>query len=166
MRCFPPVECSFGVNRRLRILLAEDNTSNQLIAATRLERMGHRVDVVSNGIEAVDAVRLAPVQYDLVLMDMMMPEMGGLEATEEIRRLSSQGWAVPIVALTANAFRRDEIQCLAAGMDGFISKPIAAESLISVLDRVLNGTMRRGEVVTPGHSRPPHRVRTKMAETQ
>jgi len=120
---------------RLRILLAEDNVSNQLLAMTLLQRMGHRVDAVANGAEAIEAIRLAP--YDLVFMDMMMPLVNGLDATREVRKMPSPAGTIPIVAMTANAFRHDEMACLAAGMNGFISKPISVDRLRDVIGRVL-----------------------------
>jgi signal transduction histidine kinase/CheY-like chemotaxis protein/HPt (histidine-containing phosphotransfer) domain-containing protein len=118
--------------RRLRILLAEDNLSNQLIATSYLEKMGHRVDVANNGREAVDAVAALP--YDLILMDVQMPEMDGLEATRHIRALMGPARATPIVALTANAFAQDERICREAGMDGFVAKPFEAATLAAALN--------------------------------
>lgn len=109
---------------RFRILLAEDNATNRLVATRMLERMGHRVDSVANGLEAVQAVRAFP--YDLVLMDMMMPEMDGLAATREIRVLGSR---IPIIGLTANVTAGDKEACLGAGMTGFLTKPITRERL-------------------------------------
>ena len=126
--------------RRLRILLAEDNATNRLVATARLERMGHRVESVANGLEAVAAVQAAP--YDLVLMDVMMPEMDGLAATRAIRELASPAANLPIVALTANAFREDEEECLAAGMDGFLSKPVSVSQFTDVISRAMAGTLR------------------------
>lgn len=132
--------------RRLRVLLAEDNASNRLVAMTRLERMGHRVDAVGNGAEAVAAVQMAP--YDVVLMDVMMPEMDGMEAARAIRSLDGPVREIPIVALTANAFRSDEEACREAGMDGFISKPMATERLLAVLNDVIHHRMRAGAPVS------------------
>jgi signal transduction histidine kinase/CheY-like chemotaxis protein/HPt (histidine-containing phosphotransfer) domain-containing protein len=122
--------------RRLRILLAEDNLSNQLIATSYLDRMGHRVDTVNNGREAVEAAAALP--YDLILMDVQMPEMDGLEATRRIRNLIGPARATPIVALTANAFAQDERQCRDAGMDGFLAKPFDPAALAAAIQRHAN----------------------------
>lgn len=120
-------------SRRLRILLAEDNQVNQLLASLMLQKKGHRVDAVSNGIEAVKAVQTIP--YDLILMDVQMPEMGGLEATAKIRRLPGEVCHIPIIALTANAMKGDRESYLAAGMDDYVSKPIDEAVLMAALAR-------------------------------
>ncbi len=119
--------------RPLRILLADDNEVNQQVAVGLIERFGHRVDVVANGLEAVAAAGAVP--YDLVLMDCQMPEMDGFQATREIRRRGGDGGPVPIVAMTAGAMREDRERCYAAGMDDYLSKPIDREKLGDVLDR-------------------------------
>jgi signal transduction histidine kinase/DNA-binding response OmpR family regulator len=131
--------------RRLRILLAEDNLSNQLIATSYLEKMGHRVDVANNGREAVEAAAALP--YDLILMDVQMPEVDGLEATQRIRALSGPARVTPIVALTANAFAQDERICREAGMDGFIAKPFEAATLAAALTQYARA--EAGNYVTP-----------------
>ena len=124
------------VQRRLRILVAEDNRTNQKVATRILERMGHYVDVAANGQEAIAALRAA--QYDLVLMDVQMPEMDGFEATRRIRDprtgLSQPG--IPIVAMTAHAMKGDRERCLEAGMDGYVAKPIEPDALREVIDRL------------------------------
>jgi PAS domain S-box-containing protein len=117
--------------RQIRVLLAEDNQTNRLIVAAMLEPIGLRVDTAANGLEAVEAQREAP--YDLVLMDVNMPEMDGYAATAAIRRLEGAGAHVPIVAVTANAFETDREAALAAGMDGFISKPFRKEALLTLV---------------------------------
>src|SRR5262245_23315943 len=116
----------------LRILLAEDNVVNQKLALRLLEQMGYRADVAANGLEAVTAVERQP--YDVVLMDVQMPEMDGLEASREIIRRWPDG-RPRIVAMTANAMQGDRELCLAAGMDDYVSKPIRVEELVAALDR-------------------------------
>jgi len=122
--------------RPLRILLAEDNPVNQQVASRILEKRGHAVVVVTNGRDAVEA--LAPgamAPFDVVLMDVQMPEMDGLEATAAIRaREKSSGSHVPIVAMTAHAMEGDRERCLAAGMDGYVTKPVEAERLVAAVE--------------------------------
>ncbi|WP_158277418.1 CHASE domain-containing protein [Opitutus sp. ER46] len=118
----------------LRILLAEDNPVNLKVALHLLRRFGHRADTVGNGMEAVEACRRQ--DYDVVLMDMQMPEIDGLEATRQIRREQHGTRPVPrIIALTANAMEEDRERCVDAGMDDFLSKPLTAEQLAEALAR-------------------------------
>ncbi len=117
----------------LRILLAEDNVVNQKLAQRLLEQMGYRADVAANGLEAVAAIERQP--YDVVLMDVQMPEMDGLEASREITRRFPREGRPRIVAMTANAMQGDRELCLAAGMDDYVSKPIRVEELIAALER-------------------------------
>lgn len=119
--------------RRLRILLAEDNQINAVLATALIRRAGHHVDVAVNGVEALDA--LARADYDLVFMDMHMPEMDGLEAARRIRQFKSPASRVPIVALTANAMAQDRQKCVAAGMDDFLSKPFDPADFHAMLDK-------------------------------
>ena len=114
--------------RRLRVLLAEDTPTNQVVVRQILKSFNIRVDIASNGLEAVDAA--SRVEYDLIYMDMRMPEMDGLDATRAIRRMESPGRRVPIVAFTANAFEEDARACRAAGMDDFIAKPVRKSAFI------------------------------------
>ncbi|MFQ5562072.1 MAG: response regulator [Parvularculaceae bacterium] len=122
-----------GPAKKLRILLAEDNQINAVLAVALIKRAGHSVDVAANGAEAVTAVRNAP--YDLVLMDMHMPEMDGLEAARRIRKLEDDARDTPIVALTANAMAHDRQKCLSAGMNDFLSKPFDPDDLEELLDK-------------------------------
>jgi CheY-like chemotaxis protein len=118
----------------LRVLLAEDNPVNQLLAVRLLEKRGHRVVVASNGQEALAA--LAQETFDLVLMDVQMPLMDGFEATAAIRRQEKETGAHQVViALTAHAMKGDRERCLYGGMDGYLTKPIRVEELNEVLDR-------------------------------
>ena len=115
----------------LRILLAEDNLVNQQVATAMLLKRGHHVDVVSNGREAVEAFGASG--YDVVLMDIQMPEMDGFEATERIRALP-QGATLPIIALTAHALSGERERCLARGMSGYLAKPFKAHDLFAVVE--------------------------------
>ena len=120
-----------GARHPLRILLAEDNAVNQKLALRILEQMGYRADVAANGEEALRAVQ--DRHFDLVLMDVQMPEMDGIEATRRIRDLSGSASHPHIVGLTANAMQGDREKCLAAGMNDYITKPIRVEELVNAL---------------------------------
>jgi CheY-like chemotaxis protein/HPt (histidine-containing phosphotransfer) domain-containing protein len=117
----------------LRILLAEDNVVNQKLAIRLLERLGYRADVVANGIEAIDAVERQP--YDLLLSDVQMPEMDGLEATRRILERWPDGERPWIVAMTAEAMSGDRERCLAAGMNDYVAKPIRVDELVAAIKR-------------------------------
>jgi signal transduction histidine kinase/CheY-like chemotaxis protein len=121
---------------RLRILLAEDNAVNQTLAVRLLEKRGYRVSVVGDGRAAIAA--LEQESFDLVLMDMQMPEMDGFEATAAIRAKEElSGGHVPIIAMTAHALKGDRERCLAGGMDGYIPKPIRTSELFSTIESVI-----------------------------
>jgi CheY-like chemotaxis protein len=120
----------------VRVLIADDNVVNQKLITHLLQERGHAVAVVSNGRQAVEEVTRG--EYDLVLMDLQMPEMDGLEATAVIRaRERLTHLRVPIVALTAHAMAGDRQRCLDAQMDDYLAKPVKAGELFEVLDRVL-----------------------------
>ena len=119
----------------LRILLAEDNVVNQKLALRILQQMGYRADLASNGIEAVESVRRQT--YDVVLMDVQMPEMDGLEASKRITTQWSAAERPRIVAMTANAMQGDRELCLAAGMDDYLTKPIRVDQLVQALQNVV-----------------------------
>jgi len=117
------------------ILLAEDNPINQKVVIRMLSRLGHNVEVVGNGQEAVNAVSNGA--FDFVFMDMMMPVMDGITASKMIRAAENGGARIPIVALTANVEPKDERNCIEAGMDGFISKPFTMDQVQACLERFL-----------------------------
>jgi CheY-like chemotaxis protein len=125
----------------LRILLAEDNLANQKVAMGMLGKMGHRITLTTNGLEALEQWRQS--DFDLILMDVKMPEMNGLQATMQIRREEAIGAHVPIVAMTASAMSEERDRCLAAGMDDFISKPVSYK----VIEQMIAATFsqRNGE---------------------
>ena len=121
--------------RSLRVLLAEDNPVNQTLAMRILERLGHKVEVVNNGKEALRQVQAE--EFDLILMDVQMPEMDGLEATTAIRQAETgTGKHTPIVAMTAHAMKGDREKCLSAGMDGYLSKPVRIDELKQILSEI------------------------------
>jgi two-component system, sensor histidine kinase and response regulator len=120
---------------RLRVLLAEDNAVNQLVALRLLERFGHTVTVAANGKKALEAWEKGG--FDAILMDVQMPEMNGWETTQAIREKErSTGGRIPIIAMTAHAMKGDDERCFAAGMDDYLTKPIRTEELMTVLEKV------------------------------
>lgn len=122
----PPSESS---PRSIRILVAEDSPTNQAVIRALLKKLGHPADIVANGLEAVAAVRERP--YDLVLMDVMMPEMDGLEATRRIR--AGRRKDIPIIAVTAKAMADDFERCLQAGANDYLAKPVNVDRLVSLI---------------------------------
>ncbi|MFN7932967.1 MAG: response regulator [Bryobacteraceae bacterium] len=134
--CAPAAACDGESLRKLSILLAEDNVINQRLAVKLLEKRGHQVTVAANGAEALQV--LDGARFDLVLMDIQMPVMDGMEAVARLREEERHtGGHVPVIALTAHAMKDDEAHCLAAGMDGYVSKPILPAELYAAIDRVL-----------------------------
>ena len=124
----PPVA---KTDRPRAVLLAEDGPVNQLLVRWILEKAGHSVAIVETGAQAVEAI--ASAHYDIVFMDIQMPDMDGLEATTRIRQSAPSGRRIPVIALTAHAMEGDRERCLAAGMDGYISKPINPDMLLTAL---------------------------------
>ena len=128
---FPPAP-----SRLLRLLLAEDTPANQKLVTYVLGKRGHSVEVVQNGQQALEAV--GRQDFDAVLMDVQMPVMDGFQATQAIRKLADPKKArLPIIAMTAHALKGDAERCLAAGMDGYISKPVKGEELIELVERLV-----------------------------
>src|SRR6185295_3194268 len=127
-------------SRRLRILLVEDNAVSQLLATRLLEKRGHTVVLAGNGKEALNALdEPSSKGFDLVLMDVQMPDMNGFEATGIIRQMErSSGTHLPIIAMTAHSMKGDYERCLAAGMDRYISKPIDVGQLFAAIDELIS----------------------------
>jgi two-component system, sensor histidine kinase and response regulator len=121
----------------MKILVVEDNLINQLVVCRLLENSGHHVTVAGNGREALEVLDRFRWCFEAVLMDIQMPEMDGLDATREIRRIESFGTGhIPIIAVTAHALRRDGERCLDAGMDAYVTKPIDAGLLLGLLSDI------------------------------
>jgi CheY-like chemotaxis protein len=133
----PETVVSTVIGYPARLLLVEDNPINQKVATLMLKHLGYNADIAQNGAEAVEAV--ARHTYDLILMDCLMPEMDGLEATRIIRARTDYGSRVPIVAMTANAFAEDRRACLEAGMSDYLPKPVREAELAAKLNQWLNG---------------------------
>ncbi len=130
---------------RLKVLVAEDNDTNQYVITRMLENLGHSVDVVVNGLEAIEAVRERP--YDAVLMDVRMPEMDGIDATKQIRLLPKPACDTTIFAMTADVLQSTVDACSNAGMDGYLSKPLHKEALMKTLEDI--ASTGRGDSKTP-----------------
>ncbi|MCS7269753.1 MAG: response regulator [Gemmataceae bacterium] len=146
----PPV----AIRGPLRILLAEDNPVNQQVALRMLQRSGHEVTVVSTGREAVE--RWQQDRFDVILMDVQMPEMDGFEATRCIRHAEkNRACRIPIIAMTAHAMKGDRERCLAAGMDDYVAKPVRREELEAALHRVLSPRSVTTETPRPANTPQP-----------
>jgi CheY-like chemotaxis protein len=141
----PALPVDRGATLPARVLLVEDTPINQTLAMIVLTRMGCEVTVANNGLEAVAA--FAATDFDVVLMDIQMPEMGGIEATQAIREIeaSQSRSPTPVIAVTANALKGDRERYLAAGMNGYVSKPISVDTLKSEIQRLL----REDEATAP-----------------
>jgi signal transduction histidine kinase/CheY-like chemotaxis protein len=137
-----PAPVAPAAPRAATILVVEDNAVNQAVAEGMISRRGHRVDIATNGREAVQAVFRR--EYAAVFMDCQMPEMDGYEATKEIRGRERDGRRVPIIAMTAHSMKGDRERCLAAGMDDYVSKPLRAEALDAALARWVEGDIEDG----------------------
>jgi CheY-like chemotaxis protein len=127
----PAIDAQMAERHPLRILLAEDNLVNQKLALRLLSQMGYRADVAANGLEVIESVERQT--YDVVLMDVQMPEMDGLEASRRITQRWRADQRPRIVAMTANAMQGDRDECIAAGMDDYVTKPIRVEALVQAL---------------------------------
>ncbi|GAB4335456.1 MAG: hypothetical protein Kow0037_15330 [Calditrichia bacterium] len=148
--------------RNIRILLAEDNLINQKVAVRILDKLGFRAEVVSNGREAVEAVEEKP--YDLILMDVQMPEMDGFEATRRIRQSEKAANPdIPIIAMTAHAMKGYKEKCLEAGMNGYVSKPVDPEQLAKVIQEHLKDVQPRKVAKKEENTRPGQPVFDKEA---
>ncbi|MGI9318170.1 MAG: response regulator, partial [bacterium] len=143
---------SMGKDYPLRILLTEDNANNQKLALLVLNRLGYRADVAGNGIEALEALNRQT--YDVVLMDVQMPEMDGLEATQQIRKRWKNDRKPWIVAMTANAMQGDREMCLAAGMNDYVTKPIRIEEVMKSLKHSWDSTHNRDTTAVGGLQEP------------
>ncbi|MFZ2956596.1 MAG: response regulator [Candidatus Ozemobacteraceae bacterium] len=149
----------------MRILMAEDNITNQQVALGILKKMGLRADAVANGKEALKALETLP--YDLILMDVHMPEMDGLEATRAIRNPQSAvaDHRIPIIAMTANAMQGDRESCLEAGMNDYVAKPITLHALMKALDKWLPKDITAQSETAPAESSQAETAQTAMAAT-
>jgi CheY-like chemotaxis protein/HPt (histidine-containing phosphotransfer) domain-containing protein len=142
----PPTktEVVLPATRPLNLLLAEDGLVNQTVAVQLLQKRGHRVAVAINGREAVEAWETNKDGFDLILMDVQMPEMNGYEATAAIRS-KELGHRIPIIAMTANAMKGDRDACLAAGMDGYVAKPVRAKELYAAIEAAMGAVKERAD---------------------
>ncbi|HZU86748.1 MAG TPA: response regulator, partial [Anaerolineaceae bacterium] len=159
----PMFDKSLGRRLPLRILLAEDNSTNQKLAILLLERLGYRADIAANGLEVLEMLRRQ--SYDLILMDVQMPGMDGLEATRHIRQDFPSNLQPRITAMTANAMRGDREICLQAGMDDYIGKPVQVKELVSAIQRT-HPPKIVGEIpLTQPDSQPEPTIPISLAKT-
>jgi two-component system, sensor histidine kinase and response regulator len=135
----------------IRVLLAEDNPDHQKIVTFILSGRGHAVDIAGDGQQAIHMAQ--ENRYDVIVMDMKMPGMDGLEATKAIRTRENGNRRVPIIALTAYAMKGDRERCLAAGMDGYLSKPINGQEMIMLVETLATRAVADGRVQVSIHSR-------------
>ena len=149
-----PVPADTGAAHGLRILLAEDNAINQIVALRLLQRLGHVPDAVANGAAAISALALKP--YDLVLMDMIMPELDGLAATRAIRANEAPGTHLPVIGLTAASLPEDLAACIEAGMDGVATKPVTLATL--------RAAIAEGMAHAARHAAPAQTIAARLAE--
>jgi signal transduction histidine kinase/DNA-binding response OmpR family regulator len=148
----PKADAQMAERHPLRILLAEDNAVNQKLALRLLSQMGYRADVAANGLEALESVKRQP--YDVVLMDVQMPEMDGLEATRRIRSEGSPHGRPRVIAMTANAMQGDREACIAAGMDDYVTKPIRVDALVQALESVQPTSRPEPRILTSPQDAP------------
>jgi len=151
-----PPSTSPGAKRKLRILVAEDNNVNQRLAVRLLEREGHSVTIAGSGQAALDTFerhQLENTQFDLILMDVQMPGLDGLQATARIReRERGSGRRVPIIAMTAQAAESDRLRCLESGMDAYVAKPVRVSDLMGMIETVVpESVVPESEVVLGGN---------------
>ena len=143
-----------GTSRSARILLAEDSPTNAIVASTMLKKAGFEVINVSSGTEVLDAVQSG--DFDLILMDVFMPEMDGLQATGEIRQLGGDKARVPIIAMTAYAVESDRERCLAVGMNDYVAKPINKQNLLNKIDQWLGSAGDGGVAIAEAPAQGDH----------
>ncbi len=148
----------------LDVLLAEDQPVNQKLVCAVMERLGHRLTIANNGVECVRAMRNG--RYDLILMDIQMPEMDGMLATKVIRAADEPWRSIPIVALTAHAMENHRLAYLAAGMDGFVAKPFKIDTLVAEMTRVLVEARRKGgtDEAPAAHAMTEHKAVPDIAD--
>ena len=163
-----PAPQQFVSGSSLNILLAEDGWANQKLAEGLLTKWGHQVTIANNGKEAVDLIDSTADPFSLVLMDVQMPIMDGLEATREIRRLEAKGGGhLPILAMTAHVKIGDEERCLKAGMDGYISKPVRREQLYEAIENIVSGPVEIEELADKVTETPlPDNESLQMADDE